>query len=223
MTQPQAPPLQIVALNTGYKDGNSDHNYDFIQLSRGTSDPLDLTGFKISYTNSLGHPAGEILLDNYILKGPDLYLAYAESPQFQKFNLDFLYNFGSSGLASTGGMLQLSYGGEILNEICWGRLQCSDSYPAFSTDFERNTSLVRCVGPECERSFVPLKYYPYEEAFSTGDFVDMLTTPGFCKDLLITEIFSTYKEDPSEQFVELFNAGTEEIKLINCRLRYRGK
>jgi len=44
-----------------------------------------------------------------------------------------------------------------------------------------------------------------------------------CDGITITEIYSYYQEDSSEQFIELFNPTSEPISLDNCRLVYKKK
>ena len=106
-TAEDPPALSFSAVNAGYKDDLSSHNFDFIEL-RKTGDDLPLADYKITYYNSSDNPSGEISFgENAMLVADSLVLGFHNSPQFSELPEEYLYKFGSSGLASTGGRLQL--------------------------------------------------------------------------------------------------------------------
>ena len=123
---------------------------------------------------------------------------------------------GSSGLASTAGMLQLYQGAELIDEVCWGKLTCSRQLAKFATSAEDNNSY-HLVDSE----FIAEKYYP-AIADVIVDAQPIVETPT-CAGIVFSEVFSYYINDSSEQFIELYNPTTEDILLDSCTLRYKNK
>ena len=71
-----------------------------------------ITEIIIAYT-------GEFTFGEYVyLTSEYLVLGYKGSPQYQDAPETFLYNFSSSGLASTAGKLELYYRDELIDEVC---------------------------------------------------------------------------------------------------------
>ncbi len=59
-----------------------------------------------------------------------------------------------------------------------------------------------------------------------GSSVDLdfdLSSPPVCAGLEFSEFLTYYTDDPSEQFIELYNSSAEAIDLSKCRLRYKKK
>ncbi len=224
-----APPtLSFSAVNAGYKDDLSSQNYDFIELKK-TGDDLLLADYKIAYYNSSDNLSGEISFDeNAVLVADALVLGFHSSPQFSEIPEEYLYKLGSSGLASTGGRLQLLHTGEVVDELCWGKIVCGDSLNKFATKQEDNRTAVRCFG-KCEDAFIYDEYYPNPtpEAiqFLESEIEQPLEPEPIisCEGLVFTEIYSYYVDDVSEQFVELYNASDHTITLDGCYLRYKNK
>ena len=222
-------PLRFYAVNAGYKDDGSAQNYDFIELERIVEDYLELSSFRIIYTNSAGNVSGEIsFAENMRMLGNRLVLGASVSPQYSSADGSYyLYDFGSSGLASTAGMLELYYGEDKIDEICWGKLECDNSYAKFATKFEDNYSLKRCSN-ECLDGvdFVAEKYYPdinfesIAELPSDGEPEVVPVSPS-CNGVKITEVYSYYQANASEQFIELYNPTDVPILLDSCRVAYK--
>ena len=219
--------LSFSAVNAGYKNDLSSQNYDFIELTK-TGDDLPLAGYKIAYFNSSDNPAGEISFDeNATLVADKLVLGFHGSPQFAEMPEEYQYKFGSSGLASTGGRLQLLLDDEIVDELCWGKIVCENSLNKFATKQEDSRTAVRCVD-ECEEPFIYESYYPDPnlEAIVVLESEEQAAEPEpivSCEGLVFTEIFSYYIEDNSEQFVEFYNTSNHAINLDGCYLRYKNK
>ena len=206
--------LWIYAVNAGYKDDNSSQNYDFIEL-RQSGASLSLADYSLVYFNSAGNEGGRIVFnENQTLSGEQLVLGFAKSPQYVDYlDSPYTYNFGSSGLASTAGKIQLLKSGEVVDEICWGKPECIGS--KFATDQEKNRTLVRH-----DSSFEPELYYP-----GIIDSIDTYEPPAdtSCDGLIISEIHTYYTDSPSEQFIELYNSSSNTVKLASCQLVYKNK
>ena len=247
-TAESLPTLHFSAVNAGYKDELSSQNYDFIELTK-TGDDLLLASYKIAYYNSSENLAGEItFVENATLVADTLVLGFHKSPQFTNLPDEYLYKFGSSGLASTGGRLQLLYEDEIVDELCWGKTVCDNSFNKFATKQDDNRTAMRCNG-ECEEPYVYESYYPdpnpeaitildpeeSEEPIDNSEPAEnskeqreeeQLSEPEpivSCEGLVFTEIFSYFVEDNSEQFVEFYNVSDHAINLDGCYLRYKNK
>ncbi len=232
------PPLVFSAINAGYKDDVSPQNYDFIELKKKSADPLDLSDYRIIYYNSNDNEAGSLSFDNLALVEDRLVLGYSKSPQFQESPDAYLYNFSSSGLASTAGRLVLMLGEEIADEICWGKTVCEKSLPKFATKIEDNNTALVC---ENDEGYCLEKYYPEPtvaalveiEATDPADASDSNPEPEpepesesevpkvSCAGLRITEVLGYYNENSAEQFVEIFNPTADAIVLDGCRLNYK--
>ncbi len=222
-------PLRFYAVNAGYKDDGSAQNYDFIELERIVEDYLELSSFRIIYTNSAGNVSGEIsFAENLRMLGNRLVLGASISPQYSSADGSYyLYDFGSSGIASTAGMLELYRGEDKIDEICWGKLECDNSYAKFATKFEDNYSLKRC-SKECLDGvdFTMEKYYPdiYFESIAelpSDKESEVVSVSPSCNGVKITEVYSYYQANASEQFIELYNPTDVPILLDSCRVVYK--
>jgi hypothetical protein len=150
-------------------------------------------------------------------------LGFAKSPQYADFaESPYTYNFGSSGMASTAGKVQINRGDYIIYDICWGKLECNHPNPKFATKQAENLSLVRCEEEQCESDFIQSAYYP--------EIVESITVKlpppeeiSTCEGLIISEIFSYYVESAPEQFIELYNTSHETINLSGCNIVYKNK
>jgi len=194
----------------------SSQNYDFIELRQSSSE-LSLADYSLVYYNSAGNEGGRIIFNELQTLTEDrLILGFAKSPQYAGyFDSPYVYNFGSSGLASTAGKIQLLYSGEVIDEVCWGKLECAHQGSKFATDQANNRSLVR-AGDD----YVAEPYYP--------EIIESITTreppvDTSCDGLIISEIHSYYIESSSEQFIELYNFSHNTISLASCQLVYKNK
>ncbi|MCQ2571124.1 MAG: lamin tail domain-containing protein [Candidatus Saccharibacteria bacterium] len=213
-------PLLFHAVNAGYKDEQSAQNYDFFEIAKSTDGNLDLSPYKIQYFNSSDNLAGELeFAEPTILQSDSVVFSFGKSPQYLDASQRFLYNFGTAGLASTAGRLKILLGEEMVDEICWGKTTCENNVQKFATDQVENYTALRGENNE----FIYEKYYPAvnEDAFLIQEpEPEQIKT---CNGLMITEIYSYYEESSSEQFIELYNSGDEELTLDSCILRYKGK
>ena len=223
--EPSVPtsPLFFRAVNAGYKDDNSAQNYDFFELGKTVADDLDLSAFKIQYFNSSDNLAGELeFAEPTILRANSVVFGYQKSPQYQDAPARYLYNFSSSGLASTAGRLRIVQGEKIIDELCWGKTSCDQQLPKFATKQADNRTAVICQ-KDCTELFSLEEYYPniQEDAIYIPE-PEPVEKPS-CSGLKITEIYSYYEENSSEQFIELFNSNEYDQNLTACTLRYKNK
>ena len=113
-------------------------------------------------------------------------------------------------------MLQLWQGEEKLDEVCWGKLECTQNVPKFSTSESTNVSYRR----QRDGTFAPEIYHPEINPEAIFDATPP-ETPSHCGDLVITEIYSYYVNSADEQFIELYNPTEEAIALDLCKIRYK--
>ena len=213
-------PIEIYALNAGFKNENDSQYRDFIQLRRVIGDNMSLAELRLVYLNSAGNQAGEISFpENALLTGEFLTLGFAKSSSYVDYaGTDYVYNFGSAGLASTGGTLRLFIGEQLIDEVCWGKNECARQNVKFATSAESNYSLVRQVDEFIQDKYYPdidsqaIEYLPVESGASSD-----------CVNLRITEVLSYYENDASEQFVEIYNDRDESVALGECALLYKKK
>ena len=151
--------------------------------------------------------------------GEFLTLGFAKSSSYADYvGTDYVYNFGSAGLASTGGTLRLLRSDQVIDEVCWGKNECARQNVKFATNAELNYSLVRQAD-----EFIQDKYYP-DIDLRAIEYLPVESNAGTsCANLRITEVLSYYENDPSEQFIEIYNDGDESIALSDCALLYKKK
>jgi hypothetical protein len=183
--------LRFSAVNAGYKDDTSAQNFDFIELYRPkTEEPHALANYRIVYTNSSGNFAGEFTFDEYAYLAEEyLVLGYKGSPQYQDSPETYLYNFSSSGLASTAGKLELYYLDELIDELCWGKITCAQQFPKFATNESANSSILLLAEDE--------NYYAEINPEAIMEIKPETPSPPSCAGVQITEIYSYYQEDSS--------------------------
>ncbi|MBR1939126.1 hypothetical protein IJ847_00120 [Candidatus Saccharibacteria bacterium] len=208
------PPAYFHAFNVGYKDEYDSQNYDFVELAF-SAEPPPLDHLKISYYNSAGNHAGDYIFPARAILAKDrLVLGFSKSPQFENFaDSGLTYYFSDSGLASTAGKLELYYDDQKLDEVCWGKIECTNQAPKFSTKAEDNYSALR-EGV----AFTSAKYYPDLD-------LDAISQPPpppiVCDALRFTELLSYYDALATEQFIELQNFSDHEISLDSCALQFK--
>ena len=150
-------------------------------------------------------------------------LGFAKSPQYSDYvETSYTYNFGSAGMASTAGKVEIYRGDYIIYDICWGKIECSHTNPKFATKQAENMSLVHCEEEQCDSDYLQAAYYP--------EIIESITTEASqpeeiesCDGLIISEIFSYYLDSAAEQYIELYNTSHEVINLANCEIVYKNK
>ena len=177
-----------------------------------------LDRYSLVYYNSSGNESGKIAFQpGQTLVSKRLVLGFAKSPQYLDFQgTVYAYNFGSSGLASTAGKLQLFHENNLIDEVCWGKLTCQNQGHSFSTKEADNQSLIRA-----EEGFVEEKYYPNIEEVIVEPAVQE-GLPESCG-VMMTEIFTYYADSPAEQFVEFYNPTEIDQDISLCEYSYKNK
>ena len=146
---------------------------------------------------------------------------FNKSPQYADFAPRYLYNFGSSGLASTAGRLKLMQGDTIIDEICWGKLTCDNAMTKVRYRQRENKTAIRCRGLE---PFIYEQYYP--EIDSAAHLYPRARAENkMCHALAyrLRKYIRITKKIPHEQFIELYNDSDLRFHLDACTLRYKNR
>lgn len=228
--------LYISALNSGYSNENASENFDFIELSKlipedalsEDASDLPLAGFSLLYFNSKDDPVARFDLPrDAILTKKTLVLGSKYSPQVEKFlDSPLIYDFGKSGLSSLGGRIELQYRGARVDYFCWGsNTACKDSFifEKIAHDQAHNKSIRRCRGKGCNFASLSSSYYKYYPLpdLSVLKFIPHEEIDNSCDGLRFNELYSFYLDHSPEQFIEIFNAAENVIRLETCQIKYK--
>ena len=211
------PELFIRAVNPGYTIDGKSNVGEMIEISRKNSDaPISLAGTAISYTNSSGN--NSILFEfpeHSWMTGETILLRLASSPESELAAVNYKKTIAFSGA------IQLKNNDAIVDEVCWtGKDYCYKSFKsAHPTVLVRNLKI---------GLFEHLDEYEphYDE---TSYFVEQTEEEGYgkvasqCRNMKFSEILSYYETTKSEQFIELYNNGPEQVLLDGCKIRYKNK
>ena len=209
------PELYIKAVNPGYSVNGVSNVGEVIEIGRKNSDePVLLTGYSISYTNSSGNSAVLVEFPEHSwMVGETILLRLASSPDRELANLVY-----TKTLATKAGPLEIKRGNEVIDSVCWtGKDGC---YKDFKTTSP--TVLVRNMETG-EFEHLP-EYVPAykEENYYEEEVVEELKTSQ-CKGLAFSEILTYYENLKSEQFVEVYNSSSEQIVMTGCKIKYKNK
>lgn len=212
------PEIYIKAINPGYTIDGVLNVGEMIEIGRKNSDtPISLAGLTIDYTNSSGNKAILADFSKYIwTTGETFILQLASSPASELAQVRY-----NKTLAFKAGPLRLMRGEEVLDSVCWtGGNEC---FAPFSSS--KRTSLVRNVVTgdfEQISNYEPAYNGELIEEFG-DDGGEMVEKTSICKNVMFSEILSYYETLQSEQFIELYNNGAENVNLKGCFIRYKGK
>ena len=156
------------------------------------------------------------------MTGETVLLRLAGSPDSELASATYKVKGSSSGLAQGAGPLALVKGEEIIDAVCWtGEEGCYRKFKSGSGE-----SLVRNLETN-EFEFKLMYESKYEEE---SYYVEPSQDEGYggggvsqCKGLEFSEILSYYESLRSEQFIEFYNRGAEQISLDGCVVRYKNK
>ncbi|MBR2855469.1 hypothetical protein IKE99_00810 [Candidatus Saccharibacteria bacterium] len=213
----------IKAVNPGYVVDGVSNVGEMIEIARGDDTRggergmISLAGIAVRYTNSSGNTSVLVEFpENSYLVGESIILRLASSPEVELANLNY-----SKTLAMKGG-ITLMRGEEVLDEVCWtGKEGC---YKDFSS--AKPTSLVRntITGEFAHDAEYEVVYdalaYRVDSLLEEEEKVNKVSQ---CKGVHFSELLSYYENSVSEQFVELYNAGAEQVLLDGCQIRYKNK
>ena len=210
------PEIYIKAINPGYTVDGKNNVGELIEIARNDSnDMISLANITISYTNSSGNES--VLLefpeDSYLV-GESILLRLASSPNSELAAMNY-----TKTLAFKAGLV-LKRGDEVLDSVCWnGKQECYREFRSSTPTF-----LVR---KSETNEFEHLEEYTpnYDmNAFKVEKEADEEREPSSqCKGVRFSEILSYYDASKSEQFIELYNSGSEQVLLDGCALRYKNR
>lgn len=163
------------------------------------------------------------------MAGKHLLLRYYGAPERDAADANY-----KGGLAMAAGPLQLLYDGEVVDEICWtGKDDCATAFKnenktgtVFRTTLVRNLYSgefehvrVEDYKPEFDatRPSLVLPLEPDEEEPPEENLEPQ------CRGLEFSELLTYYANDKTEQFIELFNPTSSEIRLDGCVINYKKK
>lgn len=212
--------LIIQAVNPGYKVDGTNDTGELIELRNLTGEELDLSNYSLRYTNSSGSSTTLVsFAPGTILTQENLLLRYVKSPNASHADLTY-----ATTLALSAGPLELLYGGEVVDSVCWtGKKNCQTAFKSANP-----TTLVRDSATGGFEHLI--EYTPQFEAGRTVLILpaspedDSSQTPSTsCRGLQFSELYSYYTESATEQFVEFYNPTDAIIVLEGCALRYKNK
>ena len=212
------PEIYIKAINPGYTVDSKSNVGEMIEIGRLSSDaPVSLAGITVSYTNSSGNDYTLIEFpENSWMTGETILLRLASSPDSELAAVNY-----TKTLAFKGGV-DLKQGDEVIDTVCWlGKDECYKDFKSASP-----TVLVRNLETgefehvtEYEPDYDAESYY-VEVAKEEEGYGKVVSQ---CKGLQFSEILSYYETSRSEQFIEFYNVGSEQISLDGCQVRYKNK
>ena len=219
------PELFIAAINPGYKIDGISNVGEMIEIGRRdlSDDSIPLAGITVGYTNSSG-------AQSILIEFPESSWMTGERTLFRLAGLSghelaartYSVKGSSAGIAQSAGPLTIMRNGEVLDSVCWTGLEgCQRKFKSGS-----NESLIRNL--ETGEWEYKVDYEPiydansYHEIFSDGEEGEVEVEPQ-CRKLRFSEILSYYDTSRAEQFIELYNSGSEQVLLNGCKIRYKNK
>ncbi len=212
--------LYIAAVNPGY----SSNTGEMIEIKNiSDDDSLSLAGTSLLYVDSNGVTYTLYEFDDGDeMIGESLLFRYKKAPDATEGTYDLVYS--SRSLLQNGGVLKIIQNESLVDQLCWGEVDdCAT--PKFTSSGKK--TLVRSfdkLGTDNEFSFasdyVPTFDSEHKSIISTNIPEEKFSQ---CKDLRFSEILTYYESSKSEQFIELFNSGDEQIQLDGCSIKYKNK
>ena len=214
------PEIYIKAVNPGYTVDGKSNVGEMIEIGRKNSDaPVSLAGTTVGYTNSSGNYS--VLFEfpeNSWMAGETILLRLASSPENELASVNY-----TKTLAMKGG-IDLKMGDELVDSVCW--TSKDECYKEFKS--AKPTVLVRNLETG---EFEHVEVTEYEVKYNTDSYYveQAKEEEGYgaaisqCKGMQFSEILSYYESFKSEQFIELYNANSEQVLLDGCQLRYKNK
>ena len=247
----EKPQLQIKAINPGYKIDGVNNSGEYIELINSSENSLLLTGIILRYENSSGtvltvydFPEGTALA------GESLLMRFDKNEEIDNADLSYYFGAGGgNGLAAGGGKVEIVYQKDdneeehIIDSLCWltktegcyGKFDSSKNKSILVRDFSQEEKTFNFVGLE---EYTP-EYtdgrknviFPgkggeeekkEEDQEEKQDEEEEKPEPR-CKGMIFSEIFTYYENSKNEQFIEFYNASSDQITLDGCLVRYKNK
>ena len=216
-TDNTVPDLYIKAINPGFTIDDKNNVGEMIEIGRRNSDDMvSLAGLTVRYTNSSGKDT--VLFEfpeNSYMAGEVILLRLASSPDSELAAINY-----NKTLAMSAG-LALIKNDEVLDGVCWtGKDGCYKSFLS-----ARPTTLVRDLETglfEHLDMYEPIydaNSYYIDEVISEEEKKESSQ----CRQMGLSEVYSYYESTKDEQFIELYNNGSEQVLLDGCRIRYKNK
>lgn len=212
------PEIYIKAVNPGYTIDEKSNVGEMIEISRKNSDtPILLAGFTVGYTNSSGNYSVLYEFPEHSwMTGETILLRLASSPESELATMNY-----TKTLAFKAG-IELKKGEEVIDAVCWtGKGDCyRDFRSADPTVLVRNLISGEFEHvDEYEPEYRAENYYVEVSAEEEG----YGAAASQCRGLVFSEILSYYETSKTEQFIEFYNSGTEQILMDGCKIKYKNK
>ncbi len=231
--------LILKAINPGYTvDGTRDVG-EFIELQNTTDASLSLAGYSLRYVNSSGKQTTLLnFSEGSSMVGEFLLLRLARTANSAEADLTY-----TTTLAMSNARLEILYHDELVDQVCWSK----DEGCVKVFDSKKPSTLVRDVSGDFAHDYSDYQphYNPNSPSLllppdpeetppnsssddtsdnsNNADDISSSEPHSSCRGLEFTEILSYYAEDASEQFIELYNATDQSLKLDGCTLSYKKK
>lgn len=210
------PELYIGSVNPGYTVEGVGNVGEMFEIARGNSsdEMISLAGVTVRYTNTSGNETVLVEFpENSFLAGERILLRLASSPGNELANLTYKKTLAMNA------SLALYRNEELLDAICFtGKNGCLNAFNKNNpTTLVRNILTNEFENRENYEPIFDIKNYnqkPDEHNIEKSE---------QCKTLQFSEILSYYAETQAEQFVELYNAGSEQVLLDGCAIKYKNK
>ncbi len=230
--------IYFKSLNPGFTEVG-----EFFEIGgKFMGDSFLLAGLSIKYTTASGTEYVVYqFTEEYEMVGESLLFRLASSTEVTEAEdpekvADVIYTRGSSGVAQSGGRLEIikqvsEEESEVVDSLCWG-LEANEGefcHPKFKSS--KQTTLVRDeTAEEVEDLFRHEEnYQPSYDPEKPGlKFAEKPKEPEEiiepkCRAISFDEILTYYETSSSEQFIELKNSGEVSVNLEGCSLKYKNK
>lgn len=211
------PEIYIRAVNPGYTMDGISNVGEMIEIGRKNSDePILLAGLTISYTNTSGTAMTLVEFPEHSwMTGESILLRLASSPGHELAAMNY-----SKTLAFKAGPLALMRGEEVIDGVCWtGKEGCMREFKS-----SEPTTLVRNVETGVFEHLIDYEPVYYEKSYLVEEEDEPLEEKASqCAELRFSEVLSYYEETRAEQFIEFYNASSEQILMDGCQIKYKNK
>lgn len=219
--------IVILSYNPGFSDP---YVGEFVELRKLPKNSISLAGLTIIYETSSGSEYTVLeFSEEHEMVGESLLLRLASSDEVK--NAENPSNVADAtytrNMAQSAGRIKLKYQDEEIDSLCWG-LKETSCYAAFKTGKkDLPTTLVRSITEDEVGEFSFLTNYtpnfdPLRPALRIKEIPEEVIEPQ-CRALEFTEIYTYFETSSTEQFVEIYNNGEEEVELGGCFVNYKGR